>query len=873
MIGYARHAALCLAYNYKGDDAMRTNAARYAAKSSRNGPAALPPASHSKLALAIAAALSGTAVMHGAPALAATASSDSTTLEEVVVTARKRTENLQDVPISIDVFSKKDIQNLAISQFEDYATISPSISFVSAGPGTQTFVMRGVSDGSNSNYANAAATAFLVDDMSMNYYGTTPDLHLYDIERIEVLNGPQGTTFGAGAMSGALRFITNKPDPTAFSAGVDLDGGKVESGSHNGTAEGFINLPLIADWTALRISAFSDYHGGFINNLNQTRNWVNGTVSNNSQWAGQNYNTEKVTGARVALGQKIADGWKATLTYSYQRQLTHGAWDQDPTIGGALGADGTTLVNGPVRSIGDHNVVRFGPEYKQYYTKTLDFHLDGDVGIGDLVYANTYWAQDDKWVNEYSEYMQYLNVGANPPDTSFNASTQQGFTCLTDPYYSTLLTGTSQPYSGCGAPIQYYDYIQHIDRWSNELRLQSKDGGRFHWLTGVYWEKTRDIYSNYYHMPALKPAGQAWQYTNYYYGVTTTPPKPDDWYSYESRSDYLQTTEFANVSYDITPKLNIEAGTVHFHSSFNTYNGYGGFWYNPQPANQAPGSSTKWNSKVVVSYKPLDSLLVYADWSEGFRDGGANGGLPQGCVNNGVPASFTPDTLTNWELGWKSTMLDRHLQWNGAFYYMPWKNLQSLIFDPNLCASNSFTANIGDARVYGMESDLKYQANAFLSMEVNFSYNDSRVTSDKYYNPSAATSALYVEPGERLPYVAYFNWSGNIRYEAPIKDALHGYVQYDVAHKGDMWNDLQTNGSNGLPRVLQPGYSVMNLRIGLNQVDAHWLTEFYITNLLNKNAVIYTNEGNFDLRETVNEPRVFGVRLSYRFGKVTGGAE
>ena len=122
----------------------------------------------------------------------------------------------------------------------------PSISFVSAGPGTQTFVMRGVSDGSNPNYANAAATAFLVDDMSMNYYGTTPDLHLYDIERIEVLNGPQGTTFGAGAMSGALRFITNKPDPTAFSAGVDLDGGKVESGSHNGTAEGFINLPLIA---------------------------------------------------------------------------------------------------------------------------------------------------------------------------------------------------------------------------------------------------------------------------------------------------------------------------------------------------------------------------------------------------------------------------------------------------------------------------------------------------------------------------------------------------------------------------------------------------------------------------------------------------
>ncbi len=130
--------------------------------------------------------------MHGAPTLAANASSDST-LEEVIVTARKRTENLEDVPISINVFTAKDLQNLSISQFEDYATLTPSISFVSAGPGTQTFVMRGVSDGSNPRSSNTASTAFLVDDMSMNYYGSTPDLHLYDIERIEVLNGPQGT--------------------------------------------------------------------------------------------------------------------------------------------------------------------------------------------------------------------------------------------------------------------------------------------------------------------------------------------------------------------------------------------------------------------------------------------------------------------------------------------------------------------------------------------------------------------------------------------------------------------------------------------------------------------------------------------------------
>src|ERR1700678_119609 len=245
---------------------MRAIAAHAPAIFSRRKPMAGTAASRTKLSLAIAAALSAAAGMNGMPALAADASTE-TTLEEVIVTARKRTENLQDVPISIDVFTAKDLQNLAISQFEDYATMTPSISFVSAGPGTQTFVMRGVSDGSNPNYANSASTAFLVDDMSMNYYGTTPDMHFYDIERIEVLNGPQGTTFGAGALAGALRFITNKPDPTGFSAGVDLDGGKIQGGTHNSVVEAYVNLPIIPDWTAVRLSVFTDYHGGYITNL------------------------------------------------------------------------------------------------------------------------------------------------------------------------------------------------------------------------------------------------------------------------------------------------------------------------------------------------------------------------------------------------------------------------------------------------------------------------------------------------------------------------------------------------------------------------------------------------------------------------------
>jgi outer membrane receptor protein involved in Fe transport len=556
---------------------------------------------------------------------------------------------------------------------------------------------------------------------------------------------------------------------------------------------------------------------------------------------------EKVSGARLALGQVISDGWKASLTYSYQRQLTHGAWDEDPTTGGAVNLAGAQIT--PVTPLPANTVERFGPEFKQYYTKTLDFHLDGDVGIGDLVYASTYWAQDDRWVNEYSEYMQYVHTA------TLNSTSRQAFTCLTDP-----INGTG--FSGCKAPTQYYDYINDTDRWSNELRLSSKAGGSFHWLTGLYWEKTRNIYSDYYHMPGLQTAGEAWQAeTAYYYNQGALPPKPDDWYSYVARGDYLQTTEFANVTFDITPRLHVEAGTVHFHSNFSS-SFYGGYWYAPQAPSATEGSSNKWNSKVGVSYKALDGLLVYADASQGFRDGGVNGGLPSNCYKAGAPEKYVPDTLTNYEIGWKSTMLDNHLVWDGAFYYMPWKNFQTLLFDPDICSSSSFNANIGDARVYGAESNVKYQATAFLSLEFSGSYNDSHIISNTFENAS-----FQVTPGERLPYVPYLDFSGNARYERPLKDSLKGYVQYDIAHKGDMWNSLQTNGSNGLPRVLQPGYSVMNLRLGLNETQSHWMTEFYITNLTNKNAVIYTNEGNYDLRSTRNEPRVFGLRLSYRWGK------
>jgi iron complex outermembrane receptor protein len=794
----------------------------------------------SKLSLAIAAAIYGAGV-HGVPALAA-GGSDSA-LEEITVTARKRTENLQDVPLSIDVYTAKDLKNLAINNFDDYAEKVPSMSFISTGPGTQVFVMRGVSDGSNPNYGNTSSTGFFVDDMSMSFNSAQPDLHLYDIERIEVLNGPQGTTFGAGSMSGAVRYITNKPDLNNFSGGLDFDGGKIQSAQHNWTYEGFFNAPLIDGVLGLRLSAFSDSHGGFITNQLTTRTWVNGAVSNNAPWAGVDYNREHIEGGRVALKLAVNEGWSGLLTYSYQRQHTRGAWDEDPTLA-------------------PRTVERFGRESNDFQANTLDFHVDGDVGIGDLVFASTYWSQPRHQWNEYSQYEQNFNAGArNTPPTGY-AGTQEGFTCLNDPYYG------GAPFSGCNPATQYYTYFIHPQRWSEELRLVSKPGGRFHWLAGLYWERTQDKLSGEdFYMPGLQYQGAAFQYELNYYGLTKATLPAGDWYSYRERSDYLQSTEFANINFDITDRLNIEAGTVHFKSHFSYSTPYVQFAYASSSPSFYEDGSNKWNNKLGINYKLTDKALVYADFAQGFRDGGSNAGDPGSCYKDGVPYTYTPDTLNNYEIGWKTAWLDGRLTWNGASYLMNWQKLQTLLYNALVCPSSSYNVNIGQARIYGTESNIDYKVNANLTLQAALSYNDSHLISSP-----TASYATYV--GERLPFAPYFSWSWNARYEHPLGGNLRGYAQLDMAHKGDMWNNINPEDKNtGLARILQPDYTLSNVRFGLTPVGDSWLGEFYITNLSDKNAIVYSNTGNFDLRLTTNEPRVFGVRLSYRFGKQGSGGD
>ena len=811
------------------------------------------PARSPALAAAVATVLSGATALTPAPARAQAESA----LAEIIVTARKRTESVQDIPQSIDVFGKEQLENLDIEKFEDYANRSPSISYVSIGPGTQYFFMRGVSDGSNSWIGNTSTTGMFLDDLSVSYEGYIPDLHVYDAERIEVLNGPQGTLYGAGSMSGAVRIITNKPNPSAFSAGVDVDFGSFDNGQLSTTYEGYLNLPIIDGMTAARISAFYVDQGGFIDNLLTTRHWVNGTTSTNAAWAGNNYNTQRYDGGRAELLQKFTDTWQLLLEGNYQYQKYKGAWDMEPE---AYGID---------------KVSRFGPEYGHFGNLDTQARLDGDVGIGDLIFVTGYYNHWWQRVSEYSEYVQYANV----PATGLSATYLQGFACQNAPGYS-----ASGQFGGCSVPYMFYNYTTDTKRWSNEVRLQSKGEGPAHWLVGAYQERTTAWYSEFYDYPGINVAGDQAQYyiCNYNLGGSPCPtnaagkpiypagvnPQPNEWWSYNGRYDEHQYAVFGEIDQKLGSRWTLTFGARWFESRVSGSSVAGYFYL--VPLDEPPHGDTfnKTTFKAGISYEPEPGWLYYFLFGQGFREGGFNLGFPPA-----IPTSYYPDTLDSYEIGAKTMWLDSKLRWNIALYYMPWRDFQTALYDPAITTVGQFNANIGDARVYGGETYLEARPTQRLTLTLSGTYNDSRLTSISTPLTPEQAQEFPISAGERLPYVPYYKWNASVRYQWPIRAENSAYVQFDESYTGSMWSSLNEAPSHvtGLTqRYLQPAYALGALRFGFAPNDGVWGVEGYINNIGDTHAVIFTNTANFDIRETTNPPRMYGIRLKYRFGKPGG---
>src|ERR1700681_240754 len=781
----------------------------------------LLPQRLSPIACAVVAAIAG----HAGAATAADTSAELGQLEEVVVSAEKRTRNGQDVPARIQVLSATTIENLGINSFNDYALLVPSLSFTSTGPGSAQIYFRGLSDGSVNLVETSGvqpSVAIYLDEQPVTNAGRSVDIETYDIERIEALSGPQGTLFGSGSEAGTVRIITKAPNPAAEDYGSDFGYSVTEHGDPSYKLEGFANIPL-GESTAIRLVGWSDQRGGYINNVpsNFTYTFPNVTgfaitnfpTVNNSLYARNDFNSSGKEGFRLALRTMPNEHWTIDLKFLTQTLTSQGVFDVDPGLHG-----------------GDLNVARYFNDSLDDVFRQSSLTATGKFGGFEVTYAGSYFDRNVTYVHDYSMYSQY-----------------SGFIA---PYYNCDNSGTGV-LSNCRDPRMEFLGANFIKRWDNELRLQTPLTFPVHAIIGVFNENIEHRYTEAYDTPGLNPA----------YSVSSSDPYT--YLSFDGNRADRQTAVFSEVTWDVTSNLSLLAGGRWFDER-NTINGLflakplgSVFELDPRVTAAEVGNIKKFNA----SYKLAPRVMVYGTYSEGYRPNGVNRGT---APQDGILASYKSDFVRNYEVGLKSQWLNNRLRFNATAYHMKWTNIQFTTLVPNVVFFVS--GNAGTATDNGVEFDLSFRPIDNLTLSLNGAYIDAHLTQSFCVGgPCGSAGVFWHAPsGIELAFVPKEKGAFIARYEFPWSADVHGHAQLSTTYTASSWSTmfLETRGP-------QPSYTLTNLRLGA--AWGKWVSELYVENLFNKDAVLFINRSDYDFyqggqfgRQTVARPRTVGITLSFR---------
>jgi len=768
-------------------------------------------------------------------------------LEEVVVTARKRTESLQDIPQSILALSEASLVQGGLRGMNDYVRFIPSLNVVQANPGTATVVFRGIADAQSTFILEPSAAVYL-DEQSLVQTGQ-PNPRMVDIERVEALSGPQGTLYGASAQSGVLRIVTNKPDPAAFAANVDVSARSMSAGDPGYDVSGMVNIPLGDAW-ALRLVGFTARDGGFIDIVNGTTPKYGAFTNDGAER--KNFNDVDYSGGRISARWLINDRWTMTAGVAHQRTQSDGRPEHDPAYAGAL------------------KLVRFNPEHEfddQDWTQyALTF--EGDLGFAEFVSATSYFTRD--WT-----YQQ---------DTSVGYATYFGWCYSYYPYGSpTIFTSRYcfQP-AGVGSyyndPIGYLQNVQRNTKFSQEFRLFHR-GETVDWVAGLFYEDSDERW-DFNSFAEGYDESQAWE--NLVAGRTDQPaptrPSGDSWWYSTERTRWEQWAAFGELTWHLGA-FDLTAGGRWFKRRMDKV-----FWME-LPANNVPSGGVSrprsdesdWVPKLSAAWNIDPDHMVYALYSEGFRPGGTNRnrGLPY------FPVEFEADKLENFEIGTRNTLFEGRMRLNATFFDMQWNDYQLEVVDPSNipCGSENalpepncdqpwqkVVANVGNASSRGLEVQWEWAATDRLSLGANATWLDAQLDED-------VEITVTVPAGSRLPLSPEFKGSLHAQYTWPVRwlGANEAWLRLQWSHTGDMLNQVEplTLDDGPSPQIVQPSYAIGDLRFGIEHDD--WSLQLFINNVTDERAVLFANPYEFDYyydrsRITVNRPREFGVRWIQRFG-------
>ncbi|WP_077341193.1 TonB-dependent receptor [Pseudocolwellia agarivorans] len=747
-------------------------------------------------------------------------------IETIEVTATKRSESIQAVPVTVTALTGDSLEKLGVANFDEYVEFLPNVIFQGTGPGQNEIYIRGAAT-SQTNIAVSSvqalqpSVAFYLDEQPVSMQGRNLDVYATDVQRVEVLPGPQGTLFGASSQSGTVRLITNKPTHDGFAAGFDTGVSSTKGGDMSNSVEAYFNMSL-SDSVAVRVAAYNDHQGGWIDNILNVPGQggyegsavvisrISGgaladpentpvTAPKNDALVEDNFNTANYAGARFGLSYLINNEWELLVQHTQQSLDTEGVFAYDPNL------EGETSTN------------RFIPENNNDDFGLTTWTLEGRLDHLDIVYTGGYLDRD---INSTIDYTGYTNGG------SFSA------------YYVCNYAGVPAGEQSCADPTKFYKEQTSTSRTTHELRLNTSAENRWRLTAGVFYDSQELSTVGQFNIANTSLDG-AYDFTN-----LQTKLKGNDGIN----SDGFNTPFSSEISFvnDVTHTIDQVAvfGQLEFDITDTVTAGLGARWYQIEDSFKGATSTVDVSSrlkafgdgsdaalteyfattttsasevaaikaavangqletdlldadgtltvddiiiKASIDWKVSNDVMIFASYSEGFRPpvtnrvGGGKAKNPEGAFEKfHIPVYSTTDSLDNYELGFKSTLFDQALRFNATAYYSKISDLQTSRYDPTNISFLVFTDNVGDAEIKGIDGDFSWVASDNLIISGAFSVIDTELTS---VNDELAGIAPAV--GSRLPYSAEFSGNLQAQYFYPLKGDLTGYVNGSINYTGE----------------------------------------------------------------------------------------
>ena len=791
---------------------------------------------------AFAAAVSTLALGWATPSLAQGAESADEG-ETIVVTATKRQTTLLEVPFSINAQTEEDIQRSAATTIEDLSRNVAGLSVQNLGPGQSQVSVRGVSAGQivRDQPGVKEQVGVYLDESVISLSLFTPDLDLFDLNRVETLRGPQGTLFGSGSVGGTLRYITNQPELGQTSGMVEANLNLVDEDDWGGHLKGMINLPL-GDRAAIRAVGYYTQYGGFVDARRE-----GGGID-------ENVNDGHRVGGRISIRFEPTDGIVITPRFVYQEIRADGFNRQEVYN---LYANPFTTTRPAVTFNEREQFLLLDEEFRDD-TMLADLTMSFDFGAVELTSVSTYINRD-------------ILVGRDASALTGSVSVDLGY-----PAAAVLL------------PSNLVDTTD-LETFSQEVRLSSSASGPFQWLVGAFYSDVDRFYRQRLPTPGYDAATDARLGAGTAAATTRAGFPANSPYAADLPYDIRQWAIFGELSYDITDRLTATAGGRYYDFQEERQFISSGLFSNLDN-NTDETSSSGFSPRFILSYEAADNVRVNAQASKGFRLGGVNDPLniPL-CTGgpNGVDAqtygnrpTYEDETLWNYEVGVRAQR--RGLNFAAAAFYTDIKNLQ-VTADAGTCSSR-VVFNVPSAHTMGIEAEVSAEVADGFNLSINGSILEAEFDSD--VTTTAGAIIAGIREGNRLPSVPRFQLSANASYEWPVMDGANAFVGASFQHVGARYTQPSDQENNprifvhGLPfggapanasttvDLRLPSYNYVNLSAGVDW-DNGLGVMVYVTNLFDENALLSFDRergGRARLGFNIGQPRTIGITLRKRFG-------